>query len=288
MKIGLIPCNVGVTNVDMMVHMAKTAEEVGLESIWTFEHAIVPNDYQSAYPYSADGKMGATPETSFVDPLIALAAVAQHTEKLRLGTGVNILPQSNPLMLAKQAASLDFVSKGRFMLGIGIGWLKEEFEALGVPFERRGARFADYVEAMRKVWSGDTVEHKSDFIQWTGFKSYPIPVQNPLPLVIGGSKKNALRRVARYGQGWYAPAASADQVASLLPALDEACAAEGRDRSEIEISTMYIPVMEPAEEALPRYRDLGVSRLIIPLQALGEKPLEGIARLGDDVLAKIN
>ncbi|MDG2306651.1 MAG: LLM class F420-dependent oxidoreductase [Candidatus Binatia bacterium] len=288
MKIGLIPCNVGVTNVDMMIKMAQTAEEVGLESIWTFEHALVPENYESAYPYSADGKMGATPETNFVDPLIALSAIAQHTKKLRLGTGVNILPQSNPLMLAKQAASLDFVSGGRFMLGIGIGWLKEEFEALGVPFERRGARFADYVEAMRKVWSGDTVEHESDFIKWTGFKSYPVPVQSPLPLIIGGSKKNALKRVARYGQGWYAPAASADQVAALLPALDEACAAEGRDRSTIEISTMYIPVMEPVEEALPRYRDLGVERLIIPLQALGEKPMEGLARLGDDVLAKIN
>ncbi len=287
MKIGLIPCNVGVPSVDMIVHMAKTAEEIGLESLWTFEHAIVPVDYQSPYPYSADGKMGATPETNFVDPLIALATVAAHTKTLRLGTGVNILPQANPLMLAKQAASLDFVSNGRLMLGIGIGWLKEEFEALGVPFARRGIRFADYVEAMRKVWSGETVEHESEFLHWTNFKSHPVPVQDPLPLVIGGSKKNALRRVARYGQGWYAPAMSVDMVAGLLPALDEACAAEGRDRSEIEISTMYVPAMEPAGEAVPKYRDLGVSRLIIPLQALGEKPMEGLARLGDDVLAKI-
>lgn len=288
MKIGLIPCNVGVSSVDQIVHMAQTAEKIGLESLWTFEHALVPVDYQSAYPYSADGKMGATPETNFVDPLIALTTVAAHTEKIRLGTGVNILPQSNPLMLAKQAASLDFVSKGRLMLGLGIGWLKEEFEALGVPFERRGVRFADYVEAMRKVWSGETVEHRSDFIQWTNFKSYPVPVQSPLPLVIGGSKKNALKRVARYGQGWYAPAASADQLAGMLPGLDEACAAEGRDRSEIEITTMYIPAMEPPAETIPRYRDLGVSRLIIPLPALGEKPMEAIERLGDDVLAHTN
>ena len=287
MKIGLIPCNVGVTSIDMMVHMAKTAEAVGLESLWTFEHAIVPIDYQSPYPYSADGKMGATPETNFVDPLIALAALAAHTTTLRLGTGVNILPQVNPLMLAKQAASLDFVSQGRLLLGLGIGWLKEEFEALGVPFERRGARFADYVEAMRKVWSGETVEHRSDFVQWTNFKSYPVPVQNPLPLVIGGSKKNALRRVARYGQGWYAPAATVDQVAGMLPALDEACAAEGRKRSDIEITTMYIPAMEPPAETIPRYRDLGIGRLVIPLQALGDNPMEAVERLGDDVIAKI-
>ena len=153
MKFGLIPCNIGVSDVGTMLHMATTAEKVGLESIWTFEHAIVPMNYESRYPYSGDGKMPVTPETNFVDPLIALATIAANTTTLRLGTGVNILPQVNPLMLAKQAASLDFVSGGRFMLGIGIGWLEEEFDALGVPFARRGARFADYVEAMRKVWS---------------------------------------------------------------------------------------------------------------------------------------
>ena len=286
MKIGLIPCNVGVQSLDQLVHIARTSEEAGLESVWTFEHSIVPVEYESAYPYSPNGKMGAEPETNFIDPLIALTTVAAHTKTLRLGTGVNILPQVNPLMLAKQVASLDLVSQGRMMLGIGIGWLKEEFEALGVPFARRGARFADYVEGMRKVWSGETVEHESDFLQWTNFKSYPVPLQNPLPLIIGGSKGGAFRRVARYGQGWYAPALATDQLAAMLPKLDEACAAEGRDRSEIEISTMYAPALEPAEEAIPRYRDLGVSRLIVPLQALGEKPMEGIARLGDDLVAK--
>ncbi len=286
MKFGLIPCNVGVPHVDAMISMAQTAEEIGLESLWTFEHAIVPVDYASRYPYSGDGKMPVQPETNFIDPLIALTAVAAHTQTLRLGTGVNILPQVNPLMLAKQAASLDFVSKGRFMLGIGIGWLEEEFRALGVPFERRGARFADYVEAMRKVWSGEVVEHESAFLHWTNFKSHPVPVQDPLPLVIGGSSKRALQRVARYGQGWYAPAVSADQLAGLLVPLDEACAAEGRDRSTVEISTMYVPLMEPPAEAIPRYRDLGVSRLIVPLQALGEKPMEGLARLGDEVVSR--
>lgn len=288
MKFGLIPCNVGVSDVEQIVSMARTAEEIGLESLWTFEHAIVPIDYRSAYPYGADGKMPVTPETNFVDPLIALAAVAAHTEKLRLGTGVNILPQANPLMLAKQAASLDFVSKGRLMLGLGIGWLEEEFEALGVPFERRGARFADYVEAMRKVWSGEVVEHRSEFLRWTGFKSYPRPIQDPLPLIIGGSKKNALRRVARFGQGWYAPALGADHLASMLPSLDEACAAQGRDRSTIEISTMYVPALEPPAEALPRYRDLGVERLIVPLQALGQSPIDGLARLGEEVVRKVS
>ena len=117
--------------------------------------------------------MGAKPDTNFIDPLIALTAVAANTTTLRLGTGINIVSQANPLQLAKQAASLDLVSNGRFMLGAGIGWLREEFDAMGVPFERRGARFDDYIVAMKKVWAGDVVEHQSDFINWSGFQSYP-------------------------------------------------------------------------------------------------------------------
>ena len=133
---------------------------------------IVPVNYESKYPYNKSGNMGAAPEINFVDPLIALSAVAASTKTIRLATGVNILSQVNPIYMAKQAASLDFISNGRFMLGVGIGWLREEFDALGVPFERRGARFDDYVAGMRKIWSGDVVEHQSDFISWSGFKSY--------------------------------------------------------------------------------------------------------------------
>ena len=154
MKIGLIPVNIGVPNVAAMTGLAQLAESVGFESLWTFEHVIVPMDYQSKYPYNKTGKMGAPPETNFVDPLIALSAIAAQTKTIRLGTGVNILSQANPLYVAKQSASLDFVSNGRFMLGVGIGWLQEEFRAAGIPFERRGARFDDYMQAMRKVWSG--------------------------------------------------------------------------------------------------------------------------------------
>lgn len=288
MKVGLIPVNIGVKNVDRMVGLAVHAEKVGFESVWTFEHVMVPVDYASKYPYSADGKMGATPETNFVDPLIALSAIAARTERVRLGTGVNILPQTNPLYLAKQAASLDFVSNGRFMLGLGVGWLEEEFAALGVPFERRGARADDYLLAMRKVWSGDVVEHESEFLKWTGFKSYPLPVQKPFPIVIGGSKGRAFERVARFGDGWYAPTATIDQLAALLPKLDEACKKIGRDRATIEISAMWIPAME-GPDVVKRYADLGVGRLLVPAPALGMggDVLDGMTKLSDEVLSKI-
>ncbi|MEE3330756.1 MAG: LLM class F420-dependent oxidoreductase [Myxococcota bacterium] len=287
MKIGLIPVNVGVSNAQAMIGLAQLAEKLGFESVWTFEHAIVPNDYESKYPYSPDGKMGTAPETNFVDPLIALTAVAAQTKTIRLGTGVNILSQANPLYVAKQAASLDFVSNGRFELGVGIGWLREEFQAAGTPFERRGARFDDYIQAMRKVWSGDTVEHKSDFLDWTGFKSYPVPIQNPFPVVIGGTKGKAFERTARYGNGWFAPTASTEQLAPMIEKLDAACAEVGRDRAEIEVTAMWFP--NPADLSdVDRYAELGVSRLIVPLPALGKgNPVENLNAFAEKVIAKL-
>lgn len=287
MKIGLIPVNVGVARPQQIVAVARKAEDVGIESVWTFEHVIVPLEYESRYPYSPNGKMGTTPETNFVDPLIALAVIAASTTKVRLATGVNILSQANPLFLAKQAASLDFVSNGRFMLGVGIGWLKEEFEALGVPFERRGARFDDYIEAMRKVWSEDVVEHQSDFISWSGFKSYPRPVQKPhLPVIIGGTKGKAFERTAKHGDGWFAPTAGPDQLAAMLEELKQACDAVGRDPGTVEITAMWVDA-RAGMDALRRYEDLGVSRLVVPVFALGRgNPLDALDKLGEEVISR--
>ncbi len=286
MKLGLIPVNVAQTTPEAVIGLAQKAEEIGLESVWTFEHAIVPVDYQSKYPYSTDGKMGVTPETNFIDPLIALTLVAAHTSRIRLGTGVNILPQVSPLMLAKQSASLDFVSNGRFMLGVGIGWLREEFEAMDVPFERRGARFDDYIDAMRKVWSGEVVEHDGEFVKWSGFKSHPLPVQEPFPVIIGGSKGKAFQRIARYAQGWFAPTPIPAQLAPQLEELADACKREGRDPSSIEVTTMWIPAM--GLDSISKFRDLGVSRLVVPLQGLGGgNPIDALDKLAEEVISKL-
>jgi probable F420-dependent oxidoreductase len=288
-KVGLIPVNVGVNSADSMIALAKKAEDIGIESVWTFEHVVIPVEYASKYPYSPNGKMGAPPETPMVDPLVALAAIAGNTQRLRLGTGVNILSQTNPLYLAKQAASLDFVSGGRFMLGVGIGWLREEFDALGVPFERRGARFDDYLQAIKKVWSGEVVEHQSDFVNWSGFKSHPVPVQKPhLPIIIGGSKGKAFERIAKYGDGWYAPTANAEQLSGLLPSLKDACATADRDPASVEISAMWIASADGVDGA-KRYQDLGVSRLIAPVFALGGgAPIDALDRFADEMLSKLS
>jgi probable F420-dependent oxidoreductase len=278
MKFGLVPVNVGVGSVENIVALARKAESVGVESLWTFEHVIVPEEYESKYPYNASGKMAASPEVNFVDPLIALATVAAHTKTVKLATGVNILPQTNPLLLAKQAASLDFVSGGRFMLGLGIGWLREEFFAMGVPFERRGARFDEYVQAMRAVWKGDTVDFEGEFVHWKNFRSYPIP--RTLPIVIGGTKGKAFLRTARYGDGYFAPTGSVDEMKAMAAELRAACQQVGRNADEIEITSMW---MGPAagEDAIAQFAELGVARLVVPLPALGGNPIEGMDKLGE-------
>jgi probable F420-dependent oxidoreductase len=284
MKFGLIPVNIGIDNAQQMIGAAQLAESVGFESVWTFEHVIVPVDYKSKYPYSPTGKMGAAPETNFFDPLIALTAVASHTQKLRLGTGVNILSQTNPLLLAKQVATLDRISNGRFMLGVGIGWLQEEFVAMGTPFERRGARFDDYVAAMRKVWSGEVVEHDSDFLNWHGFKSYPLPVQKPLPVIIGGAKGKIFERIAKHGDGWFAPIGDPAELGQALTELKAVCKKVGRNYSELEITTMFPP--QAGTDALKRLAELGVARVTAFVTAGAADPVGAIKRFGEEVIAK--
>ncbi len=264
MKFGIVPINIGVASAEQMITIAQTAEDSGFESVWTFEHVIVPVDYQSKYPYAASGKMGAAPETPFVDPLIALTAIAARTKTIRLATGVNIVAQTNPLLLAKQAASLDFISNGRFMLGAGIGWLREEFAAMGVPFERRGARFDDYMVAMKKVWSGEVVEHDSEFLNWHGFKSHPLPIQRPgVPIIMGGRAGKIYQRIAKHGDGWFIPGAGADDLPPMLAELRAACEAEGRNYDDIELTTMWNP--KGGEDSLKALADLGIHRVVAML-----------------------
>ncbi len=286
MKIALVPINIGMQSLEQMVGLAQLAEDLGFESVWTFEHVMVPVEYESKYPYSSDGKMGGGSDAPFLDPLIALTAVAAQTSTLRLGTGVNILSQANPLLLAKQAATLDLLSNGRFMLGAGIGWLKEEFVAMGVPFERRGARFDDYIVAMRKVWSGEVVEHQSDFLNWSNFQSYPLPVQKGgVPVVVGGSKGKAFERIARYGDGWFAPTNDAASLAPMLEELKVACARHERDYNSVEITSMWDN--KGGLDAIKAFEDIGVSRVIVPLFVLGRDPVAGLNSLAENIIAKL-
>ena len=169
MKFGIVPINLNeFTNPDILVPFVQRAEVLGYESVWTAEHVIIPKTYASVYPYNPNGKLPFPPDAAIIDPLVALTFIAAASTHLRLGTGVNILPQMNPLYLAKWASSIDHLSHGRLMLGVGIGWLQEEFEAIGVPFADRGRRADEYLRALKAVWSGEEVNYLGKFASFCG------------------------------------------------------------------------------------------------------------------------
>ena len=286
MDIGVVPINsASYLDPQDLRDFVQQLEGLGYESVWTFEHVIVPYEYKSRYPYSPTGKLAIPPDSGFTDPLIALTFVASATERLRLGTGVNIVTQANALYLAKQASSLDHLSNGRFMLGIGVGWLEEEFYALGVPFERRGARADEYIDAMRACWSGEDVSYTGDFLDWQGFKMLPRPAQQPgLPIVIGGTSDAAIRRVVARGDGWYVIHKDLDDFRGHIARLHAECERQGRDPAELEL-TAYWNYHREGLEGLSVYRDHGVSRVLINTAALRMgRPEEAVAQFAEEVL----
>src|SRR6186713_2009154 len=204
MKFGVVFANtMGWADPAGAVEAARAADANGFESFWTVEHVIFPDGYQSAYPYSPSGKMPAAPSTPIPDPLVWLAYVAAVTTKVRLATGILILPQRNPLVLAKEVATLDHLSGGRVELGIGVGWLREEFEALGVPWEARGKRTDEYIEVLRALWSADHASYSGRFAEFSNVSSNPKPAQGLVPIVIGGHSRAAAERAGRLGDGFF-------------------------------------------------------------------------------------
>ena len=255
--------------------------------MWTAEHVIIPKTYTSVYPYNSSGKLPFPADAMIIDPLVALTFIAAATTRLRLGTGVNILPQMSPLYLAKWASSLDHLSHGRLMLGVGIGWLREEFEAIGIPFARRGKRADDYLQALRAVWSGEEVNYHSEFVHWQGFMMRPRPAQpDGVPLIIGGVSPGAIRRTVRYGNGWYVIAKDLDTYRSHMRDLAAECARQGRSPNSLEI-TAYWNYYREGIDSLAAYEDLGIQRLLINIHALREGDVTVASeRFADAVIAK--
>ena len=178
------------------LEICRRAESAGFESLWGGEHVIMPSVIESSYPYTKDGKIPAQPDTPIPDPLIWLAFAAAAAPTMRLGTCILIVPQRNPLILAKELATLDQLSGGKVELGLGVGWLEEEFDALGVPWARRGARNDEYIEAMRTLWSGPEVEFHGEFVDFGKVTCSPRPVQPTIPILVGGDSDVAIRRAA--------------------------------------------------------------------------------------------
>ncbi len=288
MKFGLVFANAGPSaNPEHAAGLARLAEENGFESLWTVEHVVVPAEYESQYPYSSSGRMPGAEETPIPDPLIWLAYVAAVTKTIRLATGILILPQRNPVVLAKAAATLDVLSGGRLTLGVGVGWLKEEFDCIGVPFEERGARTDEYIEALRVLWTEAEPTFKGRFTQFNRAKSYPHPAQaDGVPIVIGGHTDAAARRAGRLGDGFFpANAPTPEAVSQLVDVMRKAAADAGRDAERIEITAGGAMDVEGAK----KFADVGVSRLVIPPLGFDLETLKtSLGSFGENVIAKVS
>jgi probable F420-dependent oxidoreductase len=266
MKLGIMFANTGWgAGPDGAVAVAQGAEAGGFDSLWTVEHVVVPSGYESKYPYDKSGKMaGGAEEFDLPDPLIWLAHVAAQTSTIKLGTGILILPQRNPLIAAKEIATLDVLSKGRVLLGIGVGWLEEEFNALGIGFADRGPRTDDAIAVLRKLWSGDKVSHDSSYARFEHCISRPRPVNGTVPIIVGGHSKAAARRAGKLGDGFWPGSGPVDELRPLIEEMRRAAEAAGRDGDAIEISAMgggrdIDATLKRAEEL----QSIGVSRMLM-------------------------
>jgi probable F420-dependent oxidoreductase len=254
----------------------RQAEQLGFESAWIAEHLIMPVNQTSAYPYTADGRFLVPPDAPFHDPLLTLAYVAALTTRIRLATGIFVVPLRNAFATAKAIATLDQLSHGRVIFGVGIGWLKEEFEAVGMKFEDRALRTREYLELMIELWSKSDPLYEGKTVSTRGMKFMPKTVQQPHPpIVFGGTSEQALKRTVRLGDGWYGIAHSLDEARTQISHLREFARAAERTRP-IEI-TLSLRTGKPlTADDVRRMAELGVDRTLagLPIKALEGAELE--------------
>ncbi len=270
MKFGLFSINNGpCASPKTAASVARAAEQAGFESVWTGEHVIVPDPQVPPSPVAPDYPM--------LDPGIALAYAAAHTSTVRLGTGIIILPQRNPVVLAKELASVDVLSNGRLIFGIGIGYLKPEFDAIGAPFDHKGPRSEEYLKAMLALWTMPKPEYHGRWVNFAGVNTMPRPVQKPHPpIVFGGHTREAYSRAARLAQGWYGFALDRDTTAKAIEGLKSACSAAKRKFDELEISVT--PRGRVDRDEARRFAELGVHRLILLPRANDEAGVLQVVR----------
>jgi probable F420-dependent oxidoreductase len=263
MKIGaFVPIGNLNANADFVRTLGPALEERGFESVWVAEHVVMFDEYESQYPYADNGRFPGGGDTGLLEPLTALAYLAAVTDTLRLGTGICLVAQRNPVYTAKQVVDVDVLSGGRVDFGVGIGWLREEFDAVAMPFDQRGARAREHLEVMQALWTQEVSSYQGEFYDLPPCGFYPKPVQKPHPPIhVGGESTAALRRVADVGQGWYGFNRTPEEVTPALARLDELLEERGRSRDDVEIS--ICPYFKGVDrDALARYRDLGVDRVI--------------------------
>lgn len=265
MRIGAKLPNSGPAAIDPGVPaIARTLESAGFDSLWCSDHVVMPETIESRYPFAADGKATWATDMPWLDALVALAMAAAVTERVRLGTAVLVLPLREPLVFAKQAATIDVISRGRLELGVGAGWLEEEFDALNVPFAHRGARMVEWIELARAAWAGRMDAHRTDrYTVPDGTLSYPTPAR-PIPFLIGGHSPIALRRAGRIADGWLGQqttgALDADEVRGAVAAMRAAGAQQPRVVLRIVGS---LGRCDAVAAGLPGLADAGVDEIIV-------------------------
>jgi probable F420-dependent oxidoreductase len=267
--------------------LGAALEGNGYESAWTVEHVVVPKGYESTYPYDPSGRMPGGEEIPFPDPLLWLTYLGAVTTRLTLATGILILPQRNPLVLAKECATLDQLTGGRFVLGIGAGWLAEEFDALGIPFDDRGRRTDDHIGALRAAWGEQPARYDGEMVSFGDVYALPRPAGGAVPIVVGGHSPAAARRAGRLGDGFFPAVGRDDQLAGLLDTMRAAATEAGRDPDAIEVTTIGLNLLgaDPVG-AVHRYEDLGIHRLLVPPLTYDPTEIANVlADLADKVIA---
>lgn len=277
MRFGIGFANTGwYSTAEGSIDLARTAERVGFESLWTVEHVVVPAGYRSEYPYSRSGRMaGGAEDFAVPDPLVWLASLIGHTEHVRLATGVMILPERNPVVLAKAAATLDHLSGGRLTLGVGAGWLAEEFAAVGVPFEDRGERTDEAIRVLRELWTAELATFHGRHVSFTDVYLRPLPKQRPIPIVVGGHTKRAARRAGELGDGFFPGRGRVEDVLDLVAHARRHAEACGRDPDALELTVWAKPDRESAE----RWFEAGADRIVVLLPTT-----DGVERYADEVI----
>ncbi|MGH2983822.1 MAG: LLM class F420-dependent oxidoreductase [Solirubrobacterales bacterium] len=251
--LGLFALNQGAVAREALERIGPLVEELGYDSLWVGEHVVVPDPRVKPSPME--------PEDPILDGLVSLAFLAAHTERIGLATGIVILPQRNPLILAKQLASVDVLSDGRLVFGLGVGYLEPEMSAIGVEMERRGTRADEYLAAMRALWEQEKPSFEGDFVSFSGVNAHPRPIQRPLPVIVGGRTPAAHRRAVRHADGWYGYWLDLDRTAEQLDGIRAALGAAGRDESDFEITVT--PRGRIDAGAVAAYDSLGVDRLVL-------------------------
>lgn len=256
-----------VTSGPFLREFARTAESAGVESVWAVEHVVVAEDYDPRYPYSSDGRMPSAAGTvPMPDPLELLAYLAAATERLRLGTAVVVAPLHSPVVLAKRAATIDRLSDGRLLLGLGIGWQREEYAAVGAPFARRGLRLEEGIAAMRALWRDRPASYAGETVAFDRVHSLPQPGSGAVPILLGGHSDAAVDRAGRVADGWFPFTIGPDEFATAADRLRATAADAGREPADVEISVWpgsHDPTRERDLAFVRRYVDAGATRLVL-------------------------